>query len=201
MDVGIDLLPYLDDFAVGGDEEGFAVGKLHDAVVLDGNTVLVDDFVVGVGKELEAEGVFRAPGLVAFDGVEADAEDDGVQGVILRHVALEAMGLDGAACGLVLRVEVEDDPFALVVGEADGFVFLRGQGEVGRCCADLHGVGWRCVGVYADAACCYYANDCCDPNCFAHGGFPFLNLLLLLQDKCMRCQTRGRGARRNFTAP
>ena len=80
--------------------------------------------MVWVGEELEAEGVLGAPGLVAFDGVEADAEDDGVQCVILRHVALEAVGFDGAAGGLILRVEVEDDPLALVVGEADGLVFL-----------------------------------------------------------------------------
>ena len=56
------------------------------------------------------------------------------------------MRFDGAAGGLVLRVEVEDDPLALVVGEADGLVFLRGQGEVGRGRADLHAcLPQRCV--------------------------------------------------------
>ena len=113
---GIDLFPDLDDLAVRRDEEGLAVGELHNTIVFDGDTVGVDDFVVRVGEEFEAEGVLGAPGLVAFDGVEADAQDDCVQGIILRHVALEAMGLDGAAGGLVLGVEVENDPFSFVVG-------------------------------------------------------------------------------------
>jgi hypothetical protein len=174
VDVGIDLLPHFDDLALGRDEEGVAAGILGVAVGHEGDAVLVDDLVVGVGQEFEAEGVFGAPGFVAFDGVEADAEDDCVGGVILRHVALEAVGLDGAAGGLVLGVEVEDNPLAFVVGEADGLVFLRGQSEVGRGCADLHGVcRGRCVGFDAGAAGCCYGDDCCDPDCFAHGVFPF----------------------------
>jgi hypothetical protein len=57
--VVLDVLyvPDLDDLALRGDKEGFAVGELHDAVVLDGNAVGIDDFVVGVSEELEAEGV------------------------------------------------------------------------------------------------------------------------------------------------
>ncbi len=70
---------------------------LHVSVSHDGDTIGVDDFVVGVGEEFEAEGVLGAPGFVAFDGVEADAEDDCVEGVVLVHVALEVVGLDGAA--------------------------------------------------------------------------------------------------------
>ena len=124
VDVGIDLLPDLDDLAGGRDEEGVTGRKLHVSVSHEGDAVGVDDLVVGVGEEFEAERVFRAPGLVSFDGVEADAEDDCVEGVIPGHVALEVVGLDGAALGLVLGVEVEDDPLALVVGEADGLVFL-----------------------------------------------------------------------------
>ena len=65
--------------------------------VLQGNAVGVDDLVVGVGQQLEAEGVLGAPGPVALDGVEADAEDDGVVGVVLGQVALEVVRFDGAA--------------------------------------------------------------------------------------------------------
>jgi hypothetical protein len=50
-----------------------------------------------------------------FYSVDAYTEDDGVQGVILRDVTLEAVGLAGTALGLVLWVEVEDDPLTLVV--------------------------------------------------------------------------------------
>ena len=32
------------------------------------------------------------------------------------------------------------------------------------------------MGLNAEAACCDYANDCCDPNCFAHGVSPFVYL-------------------------
>jgi hypothetical protein len=189
--VVLDVLhvPDLDDLAVGGDQEGLAVGELHDAVVFDGDAIGVNDFVVGIGEELEAEGVLRTPGLVAFDGVEADAEDDGVGSVILGEVALEVVGFDGAAGGLVLGVEVEDDPLALVVGEADRLVFLGGQGEVGRGRASLYGVcRGRCMGSNAYAACCYYADDCCDPNCFAHGGSPYVFLLAV--DECKSRKTR-----------
>ncbi len=154
VDVGINLLPDLDDLAGGRDEEGVAGRVFHVSVGHERDTVGVDDLVVGVGEELEAEGVFRAPCLVAFNGIEADAEDYRVQGVVLGHVALEVVGLDGAALGLVLRVEVEDDPLALVVGEADGLVFLRRQGKVGRGGTSLYDVcRGRCMGFDAVAAC------------------------------------------------
>src|SRR6266403_2062054 len=56
VDVGINLLPDLDDLAGGRDEEGVAGGELHVPVGHERDTVGVDDFVVGVGEELEAEG-------------------------------------------------------------------------------------------------------------------------------------------------
>jgi hypothetical protein len=199
LNVGINLGPDLDDLAVGGDEECLAAGVLHLFVGHKRDTVGLDDLVVRVGKELEAEGILRAPGLMVFDGVDADTEDDCVQGVILRHVALEAVGLEGAAGGLVLGVEVEDDPLAFVVGEADGLVFLGGQGEVGGGRAGLHGVSrGRCVGLDADAAGCYDGDDCCDPNCFAHCGFPF-RVFSLPVDECMRCDMWRCEVPRNFT--
>jgi len=177
VDVGIDLLPDLDDLAAGRDEEGIAGGVLHISVGHNGDTVCVDDFVVRVGEELEAEGVFGAPCFVVFHGVEADAEDDCVQSVILCHIALEVVGLDGAALGLVLGVEVENDPLALEVGEADHLVFLRRQGKVGRRRSGLYCVcGGRCMGLEAEAARCCDADDYCYPNCFTHGGTPYVCL-------------------------
>jgi len=177
VDAGIDLLPDLDDLTVGRDEEGVAGGELHVAMGHDRNTIGVDHFVIGVGEHLEVEGVFRAPGFVAFDSVEADAENDGVESVVLIEVALEVMGLDGAALGLVLGIEIENDPLAFEVREADGLVFLRGQGEVGRGSANLHGVGCSgCMGLEAEATGCYDGEKCCDPNCFAHDVFLLVNL-------------------------
>ena len=59
----------------------------------DGDTVGVDDFVVGIGEEFEGAGVFGAEGLVALDGVERDAEHDRVERVVLVEVALEVVCL------------------------------------------------------------------------------------------------------------
>lgn len=116
MDVGVDLGPDFDDLAFGGDEEGFAVCVVHWTEGLHRNSIQVDDFMVGVGEQLEVEGVLCAPGFVVGDGVEANAQDYGVQSVIFIEVALKVVRFDGAALGLVFRVEVEDNPLALVVG-------------------------------------------------------------------------------------
>jgi hypothetical protein len=106
--VGIDLGPDLDDLTVGRDEEGLPIGELHLLVGHKRDAVGIDDLVVRVGEEFEAEGILRAPGLMIFYSVDAYTEDDGVQGVILRDVTLEAVSLEGTALGLVLWVEVED---------------------------------------------------------------------------------------------
>jgi hypothetical protein len=143
VEVLVNLGPDLDDLAGGGDEEGLAGGELHDAVVLDGDAVGIDDFVVRIGEELEGEALLGAEALVAVRGVEGDAENDGVGGLELIKIGLEVVGFAGASLGLVLGVEVEDDPLALVFVEGDGGVVLRGKGEVGGACADgqVFGVG------------------------------------------------------------
>jgi len=72
-------------------------------------------FLLAVISPSTAEVILQAPGLMIFHSVDAHTEDDGVQGVILRDVTLEAVGLKSAALGLVLWIEVEDDPLTLVV--------------------------------------------------------------------------------------
>jgi len=175
VDVRVYLGPEFDDFAFRRDEEGLARGKLHISVGHEGDAVEIDDLMVGVGEHLEVEGVLGAPGFVVGDGVEADAEDHGIEGVIFIEVALEVVRFDGAAPGLVLGVEVEDDPFALELGEADKLVFLRGQSKVGCGCADGDHVGRGCcVGLDADSTCCDYGD--CDyggPDSFMHRGSSF----------------------------
>jgi hypothetical protein len=79
--------------------------------------------MVRVGEEFEAEGILRTPGLMIFYCVDTHTEDDGVQGVTLRDVTLEAMGFKSTIFGLVLWIDVEDDPLTLVVCEADRLVF------------------------------------------------------------------------------
>jgi len=116
-------VPGFDDFAGGIDEEGLAegdgegsIGSLHG---FDGDSKGIDDGVIGVGEEFEGQAFFGAEAFVAVGGVEAYPEDDGVRGIELLQIALEVMRFEGAAPGKVLWIEVQDDPFAFVVGEAD----------------------------------------------------------------------------------
>jgi hypothetical protein len=53
--------------------------------------------VIRIGEEFEAEGILRRPRLMIFYNVDTHAEEDGVQGIILRDVTLEAVSLEGAA--------------------------------------------------------------------------------------------------------
>src|SRR5262249_22519381 len=59
---------------------------------------------------------------------------------VLRLVALEIVGFHGAAAGEILGIEIQHDPFAFEVVQADGFAFLRIQREVRSCSPNC-----RCV--------------------------------------------------------
>jgi hypothetical protein len=61
---------------------------------------------------------------VALDRVERDAQDNGIESVVFRKIALKVVGLERAAAGLVLWVEVEYNPLASVVRERDLSIFL-----------------------------------------------------------------------------
>ena len=115
MVIDLDVGPELDDLAGGGDEVGLAAGELNGAHALDGDTVGVDDFVVWVCEEFKGEGLLGAEGFVAIDGIEGDADYGSVEGGVPGLIALEVVGLDGAALCLVLGIEVEDDPLAFEV--------------------------------------------------------------------------------------
>ncbi len=53
---------------------------------------------------------------MGFDGVDADAEDGGVEFFELGVVVAEGTGFLGAAGGIVLGIEEEDDEAAFEVG-------------------------------------------------------------------------------------
>jgi hypothetical protein len=88
--------------------------------------------VVGVGQEFEVQALFGAEFFVRVDAVEAYAEDDRVVVRVFRLVDLEVVGFAGAAGGLILGIEIQDDPLAAIIVQANRRAFLRGQGEVGR---------------------------------------------------------------------
>ncbi len=68
------------DFLIRGDDEGGAFGahvgfSVH--AFFDPDAVCGDDFLVLVAEDGEWEAVFADEFFVAFDGVDADAEDGG----------------------------------------------------------------------------------------------------------------------------
>src|SRR6478736_7639139 len=92
---------------------------------------------VGVGEQREREVVLLGELQVGVDGVRADPDDlRAGLGEVLEAVAEGARFLR-AAGRVVLRVEVHDDPPALLVGEGDGRAMLVRKGEVG--CRLAHG--------------------------------------------------------------
>jgi len=164
--IGIDAGPDLGDFSGGCNEKSIAGSELVIATSGKGHAVGVDDFVVGVGEQFEGERIFGAEGFVAFDGVERDTEYDSVECVVLGQVALEVMGLNGAAAGHVFGIKVEDNPFSLVLRERYRSVFLRGQAEAGSGSAWLEDIG--CVHINTDTARGHDAEDDSDANTFAN---------------------------------
>ena len=68
---------------------------------------------------------------LGFFGVRGDADDDGVLGGEGGGVVAEFAGFGGAAGGVGLGVEVEDDGFALEGGEFEGVAGFVGEFEIG----------------------------------------------------------------------
>ncbi len=90
----------------------------------------IHHFVIGVGKQPEVKALLGAELLVGIDGVAADTEDDSVAFGVLRLVHLKLVGFAGSTRGLVFGIEVEDDPLASVVLEADRGTVLGWESEV-----------------------------------------------------------------------
>ena len=100
-------------------------GELHVAHGLDGDAVLIDHLVVGVGEELEGESFLGAELPCGESTVSSETPTTAaLRAVYFALIALEVVGFNGAALGLILGVEVEDDVLALEVREAYGFVKL-----------------------------------------------------------------------------
>jgi len=132
---GIHTGVYLYDFAVWVDHKGVAGRKFHHAKICE-RAVSPSHFVICVRKQLEVETLFRAELFVGIDVVAADSEDDSVTLGVFRLIHLKLVGFTGSTGGLVFWIEIEDDPFATVVFEADGTSILRREREVGSFTAD-----------------------------------------------------------------
>src|SRR5260370_13372656 len=88
--------------------------------------------IVCIRKQLEAESFLGAKLLVGSLVLHADTEDDRVFLFILRAVTLKIVSLPGASAGEILGIEIEHDPFAAAIAQAELFAILRIQSEVRR---------------------------------------------------------------------
>ena len=81
--------------------------------------------------------LFGAKLFVAIRGIDAHADDFGIELLVFRDVALEVVRLQRAAAGAVFRVEIQHHPFAVKIVEADFRPVLRREREIGRHLTDL----------------------------------------------------------------
>jgi len=88
--------------------------------------------MISVGQEFEVETLFSTELLVRIDAVETDSEHDGVMCREFRLVHLKLVGFPRSTRSLVFGIEIQDDPFATVIFQADRRAILRRKGEVGR---------------------------------------------------------------------
>ena len=130
--LGLDLGPGPDDAALGVDEErgprrapvGLAV-----VLLLDPRAVRLGGLVRLVGEQDERQVELLAERLLARGALRADAPDVGAA-VLERLVGIaELAGLDRAAGGVVLRIEVEDRPAAAPGRRGDGWCPSRRAGR------------------------------------------------------------------------
>jgi len=128
---GVYGCPYLDDFALGINEERVALGHLDAHVVAHGSIERYD-FLILIAQKFEAQAFLGTEFFVAAGRVDTDAHNHRTQFLILVHVLLEIVGFNGAARGHVLGIEVKHYPLAAETVETDVGTILRWQSEVGR---------------------------------------------------------------------
>ena len=97
-----------------------------------GGAVLEREALVGVAEEREGEGELGGEGGVLGLGVEARAQDRGVQLLEVADSITESDPLGRSARGVGLGEEVEQDLLAAEVPETDAAAVMRRGREVGR---------------------------------------------------------------------
>src|SRR6266702_2947229 len=104
----------------------FRNAEIHQRIVAGGHLMF------RVRQQLEAETFLGAKLLVRSFILHADSEDDGVFMLVLREVALEIVRFLRAPAGEILRIEIQNDPLAPEIVEAERFSILRIQSKVRR---------------------------------------------------------------------
>ena len=138
---GIDLEVGLGDFTLRVDQKGVTPSETRDKPVGVG-AVAPRHVAVLVGEQRERQMVFPGELGVRRRTIDAHADDLRAERGELRHVVTKTAGFLGTARRIVLRVEIEHQPFAAQTVERNGTPALVGQGKRRRQSADRrHFVG------------------------------------------------------------
>ena len=142
MPGGVHAQINLGDPALRVDEVGVALGDLHDSEVSQ-CAVAVGHLAVLVGKQGEGQVIFFGESGMRIGIVDADANHPGIEFFDLEQVVAESAGFLGTARRIVLRVEIEHQPFACVILEGVRLLLGVRQHEFRRGTADF----WNAAGM------------------------------------------------------
>jgi len=131
---GFNTCEDLGDFAFRIDDKGIARGELF-SVVFHGRSVLLRYFRAGISQQLEIQPFLCAKILVRLCRIYAHAEDDRIQRLEFREIALEIFRLHRATAREILRVKIEHHPFAAIIFQAYLVAVAGGELEVRRGCS------------------------------------------------------------------
>jgi hypothetical protein len=106
--------------------------EIHDRIILRGN------FLLGVRQQLEAQPLFRAEILVRTHIIGADPDDLDVCPIEVGLPCRKRFPLHGATRGVVLGIEIHDEPVARVIAQLGDFAVLIRKGKIRKWTACLH---------------------------------------------------------------
>src|SRR5262245_40784548 len=139
----LDAAPFAPHQPLAVDGEGAALDAAHLFAIhvfhLDDVEALAR-LLLRIGRELERTPHLGLEALVRFQAVARDAVDGAAELLEFRVQVAEVLAFRRASRGIVLRVEVENDGFALGAGQAEIRAAGGWQLEVGRWLVD-HSVG------------------------------------------------------------
>lgn len=132
---GIDRFVHLLDRAIAPDHVGHALG-IFKAVHFPGYIISIGDRPIGVSQQRKRQIEFVGKGLVRGFVIHAHAKYGDALVEVLLVVVAETASFLGAAGGIILGIEVQDNGFARVICELDRIAVGVFDGEIGGLSAD-----------------------------------------------------------------
>ncbi len=129
MTSGIDFPIMFGDSTGRIHDKGLASCQFHHAQHPVQYAIVARDLLLAVRQQGERQSMLGCEFLVGVHVIHADAENHGTGLAEREDVVAELAGFGGAAGCAVLRIEVEHDPFAAIVGKAHALALLVRQGE------------------------------------------------------------------------